>query len=105
MAEALVGGAGSVILLLGLALATVGMVGMLRKPDLLHQLHAAGLVAGPAVILVLLASLASGSAEIVTSALLVLVFVLVTAPLSSHAIARAARLRASGSEQDAPGPD
>ena len=46
-----------------------------------------------AVILMLLAALASGSAEIVTSAALVLVFVLVTSPLSGHAIAQAARRR------------
>jgi multicomponent Na+:H+ antiporter subunit G len=81
------------LLLLGLALATIGLVGLLRMPEILHQLHAAGLVTGPAVILVLLASVASGSAEIITSAALVILFVLVTAPLSAHAIAQAARRR------------
>ena len=40
-------------------------------PDIFHQLHPAGLVTGPAVILVLLASVATGSAEIITSAVLV----------------------------------
>jgi len=81
------------LLLLGLTLATIGLVGLLRMPEILHQLHAAGLVTGPAVILVLLASVASGSAEIITSAALVILFVLVTAPLSAHAIAQAARRR------------
>jgi monovalent cation/proton antiporter MnhG/PhaG subunit len=84
---------GSVLLLLGLLLATVGLYGLLRMPDIFHQLHPAGLVTGPAVILVLLASVASGSAEIITSALLVILFVLITSPLSTHAIARAARRR------------
>jgi len=84
---------GVALLLLGLTLATIGLVGLLRMPEILHQLHAAGLVTGPAVILVLLASVASGSAEIITSAALVILFVLVTAPLSAHAIAQAARRR------------
>jgi monovalent cation/proton antiporter MnhG/PhaG subunit len=80
----------SASLFLGLTLATIGVYGMLRKPDIFHQLHAAGLVTGPAVILVLLASLGSGSAETITSAVLVILFVLVTSPLSGHAIAQAA---------------
>lgn len=84
---------GAVLLALGLLLATVGLYGLLRMPDIFHQLHPAGLVTGPAVILVLLASIASGSAEIITSAALVILFVLVTSPLSTHAIAQAARRR------------
>ena len=78
---------------LGLLLATIALYGMLRMPNVFAQLHAAGLVTGPAVLLVLLASVATGSAEIITSAALVLVFVLVTSPLSAHAIAQAARHR------------
>jgi multicomponent Na+:H+ antiporter subunit G len=85
--------AGAVLLALGLLLATIGLYGMLRIPDIFHQLHPAGLVTGPAVILVLLAAVFTGSAEIITSAALVLLFVLVTSPLSTHAIAQAARRR------------
>ncbi len=81
------------LLVLGLSLATIGLYGMLRRRDVFHQLHAAGLVMGPAVILVLLASVGSGSWEIVTSAALVVLFVLVTSPLSGHAIAQAAHRR------------
>ena len=84
---------GTALLALGLILATIGLYGLLRMPDIFDQLHAAGLVTGPALILMLLAALASGSAEIITSAALVLGFVLVTSPLSGHAIARAARRR------------
>jgi len=86
--------AGVAVLLLGLALASIGLIGMFRRPTIFEQLHAAGLVTGPGVILVLIASLATVNAEIVTSALLVVVFVLVTSSLSTHAIALAAwRLR------------
>jgi monovalent cation/proton antiporter MnhG/PhaG subunit len=91
-----------VLLGLGLLLATVGLYGLLRMPSIFAQLHAAGLVTGPAVVVLLLASVATGTAEIITSAALVLLFVLVTSPLSSHAIAQAARLREN--EPDADGP-
>ena len=84
---------GAFLLGLGLLLATVGLYGLLRIPDIFHQLHPAGLVTGPAVILVLLAAVGTGSAEIITSAALVLLFVLITSPLSAHAIAQAARRR------------
>jgi len=83
------------LLMLGLTLATIGLYGLLRMPDIFHQLHAAGLITGIGVILVLLASLATGNAEIITSAILVIGFVLVTAPLSGHAIAQAALQRAT----------
>ena len=85
---------------LGLLLATVGLYGLLRMPSVFAQLHAAGLVTGPAVVLVLLASFATGSAEIITSAALVLLFVLVTSPLSSHAIAQAALRRGHQLDDD-----
>jgi multicomponent Na+:H+ antiporter subunit G len=84
------------LLALGLGLATVGLVGLLRMPDIFHQLHPGGLITGPAVILVLLASLATGDAEIITSAALVILFLLITSPLSSHAIANAAYRRDPG---------
>ena len=80
----------------GLTLATIGLYGLLRMEDVFHQLHPNGLVTGPAVILVLLASVCTGRAEIVTSAALVILFVLITAPLSSHAIARAAHRTRTG---------
>jgi len=77
------------LLTLGLTLARSGLYGLLRMPDTFHPLHPGGLITGPAVILILLASLGTGSAETITSAALVILFVLITAPLSSHAIAQA----------------
>lgn len=77
-------------LLLGLSLATIAIYGLLRMPNVFHQLHAAGLLSGPAVILVLLASIGTGHVAIITSATLIALFVMVTAPLSGHAIAEAA---------------
>jgi multicomponent Na+:H+ antiporter subunit G len=87
-----------VLLGLGLTLATIALYGLLRMDDVFHQLHPNGLITGPAVILVLLGSICTGSAEIMTSAALVILFVLITAPLSSHAIAQAAHERAGSGE-------
>jgi len=92
---------GACLLGLGLLLATVGLYGVLRMPDIFDQLHPAGLVTGPAVLVILLAALTTRSADIVTSAALLFVFVLITAPLSGHAIARAAWLR-PGPDEDGP---
>jgi multicomponent Na+:H+ antiporter subunit G len=100
MPGALLDAVGIVLLALGLALSTIGLYGMLRRPDIFHQLHAAGLVTGPAVILVLLASLATDSAAIITSAVLVVVFVLITAPLAGHVIAQAAVRRSAPPSED-----
>ena len=82
--------AGAAVLALGLTLATIGLYGMLRKPDIFHQLHAAGLITTSSIVLILLASVATRKAEIITSAALVLAFMLVTSPLAAHAIGQAA---------------
>jgi monovalent cation/proton antiporter MnhG/PhaG subunit len=85
----------------GLTLATIGLYGLLRMRDVFHQLHPAGLVCGPALLLVLLAAIGTGSAEIITSAALVFVFLLVTSSLSNHAIANAAWQVRSRGEREA----
>ncbi len=84
----------------GLLLATIGLIGLLRNSDLYLQTHAAGLVTGPGVIAILLAAFATGKVETTTSALLVAVFVVITAPLSSHSIAAAMRRRESTQAPD-----
>jgi multicomponent Na+:H+ antiporter subunit G len=83
----------TVLLAGGLTLATIALYGLLRKPEIFHQLHPAGLITGPAVILVLLASIGTNRAEVITSAVLVILFVLITSPLSTHAVAQAAHQR------------
>jgi multicomponent Na+:H+ antiporter subunit G len=90
MLGTLLDAAGIALLVLGMTLATIGLYGLLRMPGIFDQLHAMGLITGPSIILILVAAVATASAEIITSAALVIVFVLITAPLSGHAIARAA---------------
>lgn len=86
----------------GLALATVGVYGLLRMTEVYAQLHAAGLVTGPAVVAVLLGAFATGDVEVTTSAVLIVIFVLITAPLSTHVIARAHYERDRPDTEDAP---
>jgi monovalent cation/proton antiporter MnhG/PhaG subunit len=101
MAGSLLSAVGAALLVLGLLLATIGLYGLLRRPDIFHQLHPAGLVTGPATILALLAAIGTRKAEIMTSAALVILFVLITSPLSSHAIAQVAFRRRGDGEKDA----
>jgi nucleotide-binding universal stress UspA family protein/multisubunit Na+/H+ antiporter MnhG subunit len=93
MLDSLLGGVGVILLLGGCTLATIGLYGLILKPDIFEQLHVAGLVTGPAVVLLLLASIGTGRAEIVTSALLIVAFVLVTSSISTHVIAQTAARR------------
>lgn len=90
MAGTLLDVAGAALLALGLTLATIGVYGLLRKPDLFSQLHAAGLISGPAIVCVLLAAVATRDLRVISSAVLLILFLLVTSPLSTHAIAQAA---------------
>ena len=84
---------GAALLLLGLTLMTISLYGVLRLPNTYSQLHAQGLATGPGIIAVLAASIATENAAIITFAVLAIAFVVLTSPVSGHAIARAARHR------------
>jgi multicomponent Na+:H+ antiporter subunit G len=84
---------GGALLLLGLVLLTISVIGVLRLPGTYGQLHAQGLATGPGVIAILASSIATENAAIITFAVLAIVFVALTSPVSSHAIARAAHRR------------
>ena len=85
--------AGAALLLVGLTLMTISLYGVLRLPDTYSQLHAQGLATGPGVIAVLASSIATENATIITFAVLAIAFVVLTSPVSGHAIARAAHRR------------
>lgn len=98
MLETLVDIVATAALALGLGLATVGLVGLARLDRIPDQLHAAGLITGPATLLVLFAAIGTGKAQSITSAVLVGLFVLITAPLASHAVGQAERRRKDADE-------
>ena len=84
---------GAALLLIGLTLMTISLYGVLRMPDTYSKLHAQGLATGPGVIAVLASSVATENAAIITFAALAIAFVVLTSPVSGHAIARAAHSR------------
>lgn len=89
------------LVLVSLFILTVVIAGLFRMPDVYLQLHAAGKAVVLGVIPMLLSIALLGEAAIAVRALLIGVFFLLTAPVSSHAIARAAFLR----DEPMKGPD
>lgn len=93
------------LLALGLIVTTISLYGVLRMPDVYGQLHAAGMASSLGVIAILLASVATRNAAIITNAILVIAFLLLTAPISSHAIAWAAHRRRAARAADTEPPE
>jgi multicomponent Na+:H+ antiporter subunit G len=80
------------LVLLGLVVMTIGVYGLRRMPDVYTQLHATSKAVFLGVIAILAASILGGEPAIGYRALLIGAFLLLTTPLSAHAIARAAYL-------------
>lgn len=80
-----------VLLVIGGGFALIACIGLVRFPDLYTRIHAASKAGtlGSGLILVALA-LESEESEIITRALAGVVFLLLTAPVSAHLLARAA---------------
>jgi multicomponent Na+:H+ antiporter subunit G len=80
-----------IVALLGIALMMVAGIGLLRMPDLLTRMHASSKAGTLGTILVLIAvALHFGDAAITVRVVVVCAFLLLTAPIASHVIARAA---------------
>ena len=78
-------------LLAGGALLVISGIGMIRLPDLFSRLHAAGLTDTLGAALVLFGlSFQSGFSLVTVKLMMILVFLLVTAPTATHALAKAA---------------
>ncbi|WP_306262222.1 monovalent cation/H(+) antiporter subunit G [Pararhizobium sp. IMCC21322] len=82
-----------VLMLIGASFAVIAAIGLLRLPDIYTRTHAAS-KAGTLGSGLLLLSLAVFSQEldVVTRAIAAIVFFLLTAPISSHLLARSAYL-------------
>ena len=82
------------LVLLGLVVMTIGVYGLRRMPDVYTQLHATSKAVFLGVIAILVASTASREPAIISRAVLIGAFLLLTTPVSAHVVARAAyRLR------------
>lgn len=82
--------AASAAIVLGLVSMTIAVIGTLRSDDLYVQVQAAGKAIPFGVVAILVAAVGTGDGALIGRAALVAVFLLVTAPVSSHVIAWAA---------------
>ena len=90
--EALVYFASWACLLLGSAFCIIGGIGLLRLPDFYSRIHGGGITDTLGAGLVKLGLLLQAGWSLVTVKLvLIMLFLLLTSPVASHAIARAAR--------------
>ena len=79
-----------ICLLAGGGLALIGGIGLLRLPDVFARMHGAGVIDTLGLGLILLGLIVQAGLTLVTVKLvLILVFVLFTSPITTHALARA----------------
>lgn len=91
MGETLINILSWTFLLAGGAFGVIGGIGLLRFPDFYTRLHAAGVTETLCAILIVLGLvLQSGFSLLTIKLVLILVFLLFTAPTATHALARAA---------------
>ncbi len=82
-----------ICLLLGGAFGIIGGLGLVRLPDFFTRLHAAGVAETLCPLLIVLGLvLQSGLSLLTLKLVLILLFLLFTAPTATHAVARAAML-------------
>jgi multicomponent Na+:H+ antiporter subunit G len=81
------------LVVLGLAVMTLGVYGIIRFPDVYTQLHASGKAAFLGVSLLLAAAVVGGGAAIGGRVVLTVVLLALTTPVAAHAIAQAAHHR------------
>jgi len=91
MAETVLAVISGICLLAGGLFGILGGIGLLRFPDFYSRLHAAGITDTLCAFLIIVGLLIqAGLALVSIKLLLILVFMLFTAPTASHALARAA---------------
>lgn len=80
-----------VLLGIGSACALIGAMGVLRFPDVYNRIHANTIVVvGGVMLLIVGAGILGGLSVFTIKAIVIALFLFLTAPVSSHAIARAA---------------
>jgi multicomponent Na+:H+ antiporter subunit G len=89
------------LVILGVLIMTVGVYGAIRMPDTYTKLHAMSKAVFLGVVSLCASSTVTGDPAIIYRAILIGVFLLVTTPISSFVIARAAYLR--GERMEEPG--
>lgn len=91
MWSGVLGVAGYALAFTGIVIIALAVYGIFRLPDAYLQLHAASKGTALGVMLLLLASVGTADLETMGRAVLVAAFLVLTVPVSAHAIAAAAR--------------
>jgi multicomponent Na+:H+ antiporter subunit G len=82
-----------VLVLLGLAVMTLGVYGIVRFPDVYTRLHASGKAAFLGVSALLVAAAVGGGPAMASRVVLAVVLLALTTPVAAHAIGQAAHHR------------
>ena len=82
--------ASTAIVFLGLAVMTLGVLGVFRFPDAYTQLHASSKAAFLGVLALLVAASLGGDGTIIARAILIFVLLALTTPVAAHVIGQAA---------------
>ena len=81
------------LVILGVAVMTVGVYGMIRMPDTYTKLHAASKMVFLGVASLLVSSVVTGDPRIVLRCVPIAAFLILTTPVAAHMIGRAAFAR------------
>jgi multicomponent Na+:H+ antiporter subunit G len=81
------------LVILGLAIMTIGVYGVIRFPDIYTRVHAASKAVFLGVVSILFATMLAGGADVILRAILITIFLLLTTPVAAHTIAQAAYQR------------
>lgn len=90
------------LVLLGLVALTVGVYGVIRMPGTLLKLHASSKAVFLGVIPLLVAAAATGDPAIIYRAVLIAALLLLTTPISAHAITKAAYQQGEATQPPTP---
>jgi multicomponent Na+:H+ antiporter subunit G len=90
-----------IMILSGSAFTVIGAVGTLRFPDFWSRLHAASVSESAGMILLVLGlSLQAGLSLVTVKLLLIAIFIFITGPTSTHAVANAALVSGAAPHSD-----
>ena len=80
------------LVIVGVVIMTLGVIGMARMPDIYVKLHAASKAVFLGVIVLGASTFVTGEPAIIARVVLIVVMLLLTTPVASHAIGRGAFL-------------
>ena len=90
-----------VSILMGSGLVLLGSIGFFRLPDFWTRLHAASVInSGSMILIVLGMSLHAGLSLVTVKLILIAVFLIITGPTATHAVANAAKVSGLMSRKD-----